>query len=154
MRGRTRRSTTSGSSRRLRTHSWTRLRLSLLMIGTLWLQAGPLSKEQAQSKERSQRPPNMVIILADDLGYGDLGTYEGWIPSPHLDALAKSGLKFTDFHSNGVVCSPTRAALMTGRYPQRAGIPGVIVSCLKFSRGIISSRLITPSALPRSTVME
>lgn len=95
------------------------------MIGTLWLQGDALSKE------RAQRPPNMVIILADDLGYGDLGTFGGWIPSPHLDALAKSGLKFTDFHSNGVVCSPTRAALMTGRYPQRAGIPGVIVAALE-----------------------
>ncbi|MEC8305385.1 MAG: sulfatase-like hydrolase/transferase, partial [Planctomycetota bacterium] len=76
------------------------------MLGTLGLQDGALSKE------RALRPPNMVIILADDLGYGDLGTFGGWIPSPHLDALAKSGLKFTDFHSNGVVCSPTRAALM------------------------------------------
>ena len=95
------------------------------MLGTLGLQDGVLSKE------RALRPPNMVIILADDLGYGDLGTFGGWIPSPHLDALAKSGLKFTDFHSNGVVCSPTRAALMTGRYPQRAGIPGVIVAALE-----------------------
>jgi len=70
--------------------------------------------------------PNFVIILADDLGYGDLGPYGGWINVPNLDRMAAQGLQFMDFHSNGAVCSPTRAALMTGRYQQRAGIPGVI----------------------------
>jgi arylsulfatase A-like enzyme len=70
--------------------------------------------------------PNIVIILADDLGYGDTGTYGGWIETPHLDKLAAEGMKFTDFHSSGNVCSPTRAGLVTGRYQQRAGIPGVI----------------------------
>ncbi len=70
--------------------------------------------------------PNFVIILADDLGYGDLSTYGGWIEVPHLDRMAAEGLRFTDFHSNGAVCSPTRAALVTGRYQQRAGIPGVV----------------------------
>ncbi len=71
-------------------------------------------------------PPNFVIILADDLGYGDLSAYGGWIDVPHLDRLAAEGMRFTDFHSNGAVCSPTRAALLTGRYQQRAGIPGVV----------------------------
>ena len=64
--------------------------------------------------------------MADDLGYGDLSTYGGWIDTPSLDRMASEGLKFTDFHSNGAVCSPTRAALMTGRYQQRAGVPIVI----------------------------
>ena len=64
--------------------------------------------------------------MADDLGYGDLSTYGGWIDTPNLDRMAAEGLKFTDFHSNGAVCSPTRAALMTGRYQQRAGVPIVI----------------------------
>jgi arylsulfatase A len=82
------------------------------------------------AQESDSRPPNIIVILADDLGYGDLQTFGGWIPSPHLDTLASKGLKFTDFHSNGVVCSPTRTALMTGRYQQRAGIPGVIVAAL------------------------
>jgi len=68
----------------------------------------------------------VIIILADDLGYGDTGTYGGWIETPHLDKLAAEGMKFTDFHSSGNVCSPTRAGLVTGRYQQRAGIPGVI----------------------------
>lgn len=67
--------------------------------------------------------PNIVIILADDLGFGDLGCY-GNIQNltPHLDHLAREGLRFTDFHANGPVCSPTRAALLTGCYQQRVGI--------------------------------
>lgn len=73
------------------------------------------------------RPPNFVIIVADDLGYGDLGSYGGEREAtPHLDALAASGRRFTDFHTNGPVCSPTRAALLTGRYQQRSGITGVV----------------------------
>ena len=73
-----------------------------------------------------EQPLNFVVIMADDLGYGDLSTYGGWIDTPNLDRMAAEGLKFTDFHSNGAVCSPTRAALMTGRYQQRAGVPVVI----------------------------
>jgi arylsulfatase A-like enzyme len=74
----------------------------------------------------SSRVPNIILILADDLGYGDTGTYGSWIETPHLDKLAAEGLRLTDFHSSGNVCSPTRAGLLTGRYQQRAGIPGVI----------------------------
>jgi len=71
--------------------------------------------------------PNFIIVLADDLGYGDLSCYGNRsYGTPHLDALAREGLRFTDFHSSGPVCSPTRAGLLTGRYQQRAGIPGVI----------------------------
>ncbi len=68
-------------------------------------------------------PPNIIIILADDLGYGDLGGYFGG-PSktPHIDSLAREGMLFTDFHANGPMCSPTRASLLTGRYPQRLGV--------------------------------
>jgi len=72
-------------------------------------------------------PPNFVIILADDMGYGDASCYGGTAyETPHLDRLAAGGMRFTDFHSNGAVCSPTRAALLTGRYPQRSGIEGVV----------------------------
>ena len=67
-------------------------------------------------------PPNFVLIVADDLGYGDIGCYGGKAKTPHLDRMAAEGVRFTDFHSNGSVCSPTRAALMTGRYPHRLGI--------------------------------
>ncbi|MFO7974025.1 MAG: sulfatase-like hydrolase/transferase [Candidatus Hydrogenedentota bacterium] len=75
------------------------------------------------------RKPNFVLIMADDLGYGDLGCYGNTrIKTPNLDALAAEGLRFTDFHSNAPVCSPTRAALVTGRYQQRTGIDGVITA--------------------------
>jgi arylsulfatase A-like enzyme len=64
--------------------------------------------------------PNIVLILADDLGYGSLGSYGSKeIRTPLLDRLAASGMRLTDFHSSGPMCTPTRAALMTGRYPQR-----------------------------------
>jgi arylsulfatase A len=76
--------------------------------------------------ERGMAKPNFVIVLADDMGYGDSSVYDGWIHTPHMERMAAEGLKFTDFHSSGVVCSPTRAGLLTGRYQERAGIPGVI----------------------------
>lgn len=68
------------------------------------------------------RPPNIVMIVADDLGYGDLGCYGSKVNrTPHIDALAESGLRFTDYHSAGAMCSPTRASMLTGLYPQRFG---------------------------------
>ena len=70
--------------------------------------------------------PNLIVIMADDMGYGDAGCYGGSIATPNLDRMAAEGMRFTDFHSSGNVCSPTRAGLLTGRYQQRAGIPGVI----------------------------
>ena len=77
----------------------------------------------------AQNRPNIVLIMADDLGYGDLSCYGStFINTPNIDALAKTGIRFTDYHSNGAVCSPTRAALMTGRYPQRTGVEGVITA--------------------------
>lgn len=78
---------------------------------------------------QADKRPNFVIIMADDLGYGDIGCYGNpHIATPALDKLAEQGMRFTDFHSSGAVCSPTRAGLMTGRYQQRAGVPGVIVA--------------------------
>ncbi|MEC7201192.1 MAG: sulfatase-like hydrolase/transferase, partial [Verrucomicrobiota bacterium] len=71
--------------------------------------------------------PNLIVILADDLGYGDLSCYGNQrFETPSLDQMASEGMRFTDFHSSGPVCSPTRAGLLTGRYQQRSGIPGVI----------------------------
>ncbi|MDH3585307.1 MAG: sulfatase-like hydrolase/transferase, partial [Phycisphaerae bacterium] len=67
--------------------------------------------------------PNIVLIFADDLGYGDLGTYgHPTIRTPHLDRMAEQGMKFTQFCALSSVCSPSRAALMTGRYPMRTGV--------------------------------
>ncbi len=69
--------------------------------------------------------PNIVIIYADDLGYGDLGCYGSpVIRTPNLDRMATEGLRFTDFYSGGEVCTPSRTALLTGRYPLRSGMAG------------------------------
>ena len=71
------------------------------------------------------RPPNVVVIFVDDLGYGDLGCYgHPSIRTPHLDAMAAGGVRFTDFYSAAEVCTPSRAALLTGRYPLRSGMAG------------------------------
>ncbi|MEC8972514.1 MAG: sulfatase-like hydrolase/transferase, partial [Verrucomicrobiota bacterium] len=70
--------------------------------------------------------PNFVIIMADDMGYNATSAYGGWLKTPHLDRMAREGMRFTDYHSSGVVCSPTRAGLLTGRYQERAGVPSVI----------------------------
>ena len=86
--------------------------------------------------------PNIVFIMADDLGYGDIGCFgSGHIKTPHLDALAKGGVKCLDFHSNGAVCSPTRAALMTGRYQQRSGITGVVTAANHRETGLAFEEL-------------
>ena len=71
--------------------------------------------------------PNIILINCDDLGYGDLGCYGSAIhKTPHLDRLAAEGMRFTDHHVGSPVCSASRAALLTGCYPQRVGMPGVL----------------------------
>lgn len=71
--------------------------------------------------------PNVLIIMADDLGYGDLSSYGAKdMRTPHLDKLISESMRFDDFHANSCVCSPTRAALVSGRYPELVGVPGVI----------------------------
>ena len=72
------------------------------------------------------RPPNVVIIFADDLGYGDLGCYGSNTPTPNLDRMAAEGVRMTDFYTAQAVCSASRAALLTGCYPNRIGILGAL----------------------------
>jgi arylsulfatase A len=70
--------------------------------------------------------PNIVLIYCDDLGYGDIGPYGSRIRTPNLDRMASEGIRFTNFYSANPVCSPSRAALLTGRYPTRVGVPKVL----------------------------
>ena len=71
--------------------------------------------------------PNLIVIMVDDMGYAGLSCFGNpYFETPEIDRLAAQGMRFTDFHSSGTVCSPTRAGLLTGRYQQRAGIEAVI----------------------------
>ena len=71
--------------------------------------------------------PNILLILADDLGYGDVGCYnpKSKVPTPNLDKLANEGIRFTDAHSPSTVCTPTRYSLLTGRMAFRLNYRGV-----------------------------
>ncbi|WP_145363842.1 arylsulfatase [Stratiformator vulcanicus] len=92
-----------------------------LLVLTLIVTAGTaVSADDPASRAGSKRP-NIVLILADDLGWSDLGCYGGEIATPHLDKLASKGLQYTQFY-NTARCWPTRAALMTGFYPQQVGM--------------------------------
>jgi len=71
-------------------------------------------------------PPNVVIIYADDMGYGDLHVYGSDLSTPNIDKLAAEGVRFTNWTSANPVCSPSRASLLTGRYPTRVGVPRVL----------------------------
>jgi arylsulfatase A len=76
----------------------------------------------------TSRPPNVVFVYADDLGYGDIGVYGATqIRTPHIDRLAREGVRFTDFYVAQAVCSASRAALLTGAYPNRVGILGALM---------------------------
>ena len=116
----------------------------ILVIALLWTATlsaedpapaliGKLSKKELAAKRKllgeienvtktAERPPNVVFILADDLGYADTGVYGSkTIPTPHIDALARGGARFTDAYVTAASCSPSRAGLMSGRYQQRFG---------------------------------
>src|SRR5437764_1094395 len=83
----------------------------------------PLAFGQTPTPPASK--PNIIFILADDLGYGDLGCYgQTKIKTPNLDKLAASGIRFTSFYAGSTVCAPSRATLMTGYHTGHAGIRG------------------------------
>jgi len=78
--------------------------------------------EFVPTKPPEPKRPNIIFVLVDDMGYGDLGCYGGDISTPNIDRIAKEGVKFTDFYANAPVCSPTRCGFMTGRWQQRVGL--------------------------------
>jgi len=98
---------------------------NLIKIGLLLSIIGCIScknpENDSEVKNEEPRRPNIVLIMADDLGYSDLGSYGGEIQTPHLDSLAENGLRFTQFY-NTSRCCPSRASLLTGLYNHDAGI--------------------------------
>ena len=98
----------------------TALRLCVIVLGSVWIIGLPGAVRAVEHKK-----PNIVLILADDLGYGDPGCFnpKSKMATPHVDGLAKKGMRFLDAHAPGSVCVPSRYGLITGRYPFRnAGI--------------------------------
>ncbi|MEJ6581795.1 MAG: sulfatase-like hydrolase/transferase [Akkermansiaceae bacterium] len=96
--------------------------------------------------------PNILFIVVDDLGYGDLSSYGATdLKSPHLDALLADGIRFTEFYANCPVCSPTRASLLTGCYPDLVGVPGVVRTKPEDNWGFLSrSATLLPQVLKKS----
>src|SRR5262245_20743850 len=92
---------------------------ALLLVVLVVLCCAPLARAAQETRDAR---PNLLVILADDLGYADIGVHGCTdIPTPHIDALAREGVRCTSGYASGTRCAPTRAGLMTGRYQQRYG---------------------------------
>ena len=103
---------------------------AVLLLAGLMAGCSPKGAEETTGPgtlAAGERPPNVIVIFTDDQGYQDVGVYgaEGY-ETPHLDELAREGMRFTDFHVAASACSPSRAALLTGSYPLRVGLPTVL----------------------------
>lgn len=95
-----------------------KIRICLTVL-SIWFLSGGCTNQ----KEEDPKKPNIIIIFADDLGYGDLGCFGNpTIRTPNLDRMAQEGMKFTQFYTGASVCTPSRAALLTGRLPVRFGM--------------------------------
>src|SRR5437867_11670884 len=113
-----------------------------LLLGALFV--GPVPPSSAA-------PPNVIIVLADELCYGALGCYgHPTIRTPNLDRMAAEGMRFTDFYVAACVCTPSRAALLTGRLPIRTGMAGTEKRRVEFrdSLGGLPSEEITIATAP------
>jgi arylsulfatase A-like enzyme len=99
----------------------------------------------------SVHQPNVLVILVDDLGYGDLSSYGATdLKSPNIDGLVAAGMRFDRFYANCPVCSPTRASLMTGQYPDLVGVPGVIRTHIADNWGyLLPQAVLLPQMLKR-----
>ena len=115
------------------------MKITALLLATLSLL--PLAADAAQ--------PNIVLILADDLGYGDVRCYndQSKVPTPHIDRLAREGMRFTDAHSPCTVCTPTRYSLMTGQMAFRVPNDGTVFTGVGGPSLIAPGRLTLPSML-------
>jgi arylsulfatase A-like enzyme len=111
-----------------------------------------LSKKGDAVVELTQSRPNVLVILVDDLGYGDLSSYGATdLKSPNIDGLVAAGMRFDRFYANCPVCSPTRASLLTGRYPDLVGVPGVIRTHIADNWGyLLPQAVLLPQMLKRA----
>ena len=99
--------------------------------------------QPAGTEEKPVDKPNVVLILVDDLGYGDLSSYGAEdMRTPHIDGMVEQGVRFDRFYANCPVCSPTRASVLTGRYPDFVGVPGVIRTHREDSWGHLSDEAV------------
>lgn len=112
--------------------------------------SGPATANEPESspvaKPASDRP-NIVVFLADDLGYADTAVYGGKIATPHIDALARDGMRFTDAHTTSSVCTPTRYGFLTGRYNWRSRLKSGVL-------GGLSPRLIEPGRMTIASLLQ
>ena len=119
-----------------------------LLIGTAVSYSAPAAAQQATDQSR----PNVLLILADDLGYGDLSSQGATdLKTPNIDRIFKEGIQFSNCYANSTVCSPSRAALLTGCYPDLVGVPGVIRTYEENSWGYLSpNATLLPKELKRA----
>ena len=106
------------------------------------------------TEKAAAKRPNIIYILADDLGYGDVSCYQasGKIHTPNIDLLAAEGMRFTDMHSPSGVCTPTRYGIITGEYPWRSKLPvGVLRG---YSRNLIDPKREPLRNYLKSTIMK
>ena len=102
---------------------------------------------QLVGSSSGSKKPNIVFIMADDMGYGDLGCYnkKSKIPTPNMDALAAEGMRFTDAHSPSAVCTPTRYGVLTGRYCWRSRLKRGVLG--GYSPALIDTKRMTVASL-------
>ncbi len=119
---------------------------AVALVAVSALAAGCSTEQEAPASH-----PNIIVLLADDMGYGDAGSYnpDSKIPTPHIDRLASEGMRFTDAHSPSAVCTPTRYGLLTGRYSWRTRLKEGVL--LGYSPNLIdTTRMTLPSMLKQA----
>ena len=103
------------------------MKIQFLILALIYLASCNPGTKGPDKNETKTNTPNFVILFADDLGYGDLGCYGNpVIKTPNLDRMADEGIRLTSFYVAESICSPSRVALLTGRYPFRSGLEFVL----------------------------
>lgn len=125
--------------------------MKIVVLVFAFLISGCKEKVGLSEPKEPEKLPNIIYVLADDLGYGDINAFnpDGKIKTPHIDQLASEGMKFTDAHTSSAVCTPTRYGILTGRYNWRSPLKQGVLTGI--SKALIpNSRTTTASLLKRS----